>query len=134
MEIRVITWEQTIPLRQSVLWPNKQPEYCYGAGDSEGFHFGAFIDDALVCVASVYLTLNKARLRKFATDIRYQQQGIGSKMFIFIIESLKSRQVKTLWCDARESALDFYKRFGMQASSDRFYKEDVSFFKMEVEL
>lgn len=134
MEIRDITWEQTIPLRQSVLWPNKPPEYCYVDGDNEGLHFGAFIEDTLVCVASVYLTLDKGRLRKFATDIRYQHQGIGSNMLAFIIESLQSRQVKTLWCDARESALDFYKRFGMNASSERFYKDDVSFFKMEVAL
>ena len=132
MEIRVITWEETIPLRQSVLWPNKPQENCHV--DIDGLHFGAFIEEALVCVASVYLTSNKARLRKFATDTRYQHQGIGSKMLAHIIQSLKSRQVGHLWCDARESAIDFYKRFGMQTSGERFYKVDVPFFKMEVAL
>jgi len=134
MKIRVISWQQTIPLRQSVLWPSKSPEYCYIEGDDEGLHFGAFINEELVCVASVYLTLNKARLRKFATDANYQQQGIGSKMLTHIILSLKDRQVGYLWCDARESATNFYKRFGMSACSERFYKADVSYLKMEVAL
>jgi ribosomal protein S18 acetylase RimI-like enzyme len=134
MDIRIISWEQTIPLRQSVLWPSKSAEYCYVDGDIDGIHFGAFINDVLVCVASVYLKSNKARLRKFATDSNFQHQGIGSKMLAYIIQSLKNRQVAYLWCDARESALKFYKRFGMQSCSDRFYKEDVSYFKMEVAL
>ena len=134
MEIRFITWEETIPLRQSVLWPNKSHEHCHVDGDMDGLHFGAFIQEELVCVASVYLTLNKARLRKFATHRCYQHQGIGSKMLSHIIKSLKSRHVSHLWCDARESAIDFYKRFDMQTCSARFNKIDVPFFKMEVAL
>ena len=63
MEICAISWEQTIPLRHSVLWPNKPPEYCHIDGDIDGLHFGVFVDGLLVCVASVYVTLNKARLR-----------------------------------------------------------------------
>jgi ribosomal protein S18 acetylase RimI-like enzyme len=134
MEIRSIPWEQTIPLRQSVLWPSKSPEYCHVDGDIEGLHFGAYNNGILVCVASVYLTQNKAQLRKFATNPHYQHQGIGSKMLAFIIQSLKGLQVQYLWCDARESAIEFYKRFGMQTFSERFYKADVPFFKMEVVL
>ncbi|MBA6264603.1 MAG: GNAT family N-acetyltransferase [Colwellia sp.] len=134
MEIRAISWEQTIPLRQRVLWPSKSLKYCYVDGDIEGLHYGAFVRGVLVCVASVYFTVNKAQLRKFATDNHYQHQGIGSKMLAYIIQSLKDRQVEFLWCDAREAAVDFYKRFGLQISSDRFYKADVPFFKMEVAL
>jgi len=132
MEICTISWEQTIPLRHSVLWPSKPVEFCHVDGDTEGLHFGAFIDETLVCVASVYVTTNKARLRKFATDINYQNQGIGSKMLEAIIQSLKSSHVEFFWCDARESALNFYKRFGMSACSERFYKADIAYFKMEV--
>lgn len=134
MEIRSITWEQTIPLRHAVLWPNKPPEYCHLKDDEDGLHFGAFTDGILVSVASVYIHQNKARLRKFATDAKYQNQGIGSKMMVHIIKSIKGPHVAYFWCDARETALEFYKRFGMRESSERFYKADVSYFKMEVAL
>ena len=123
-----------MPLRHSVLWPNRSQEYCRVEGDPDGLHFGAFIDEVLVCVASVYLTSNQARLRKFATDIGYQKLGIGSKMLDFIIHSLKRRELEYFWCDARESALGFYQRFGMQIYSERFYKADIAYFKVKVSL
>jgi predicted GNAT family N-acyltransferase len=132
MEIRTITWEQTIPLRHCVLWPNKPVEYCHVDGDTDGLHFGAFINGVLICVASVYLNKNKARLRKFATDTGYQNQGIGSKMLKHIIMFLKNSSTEFFWCDARESALGFYERFDMLKCSKRFYKSDIPYFKMEV--
>lgn len=110
-EIKNISWEQTIPLRHGVLWQNKPSEYCHVHGDNDGLHFGAFINDDLVCVASVYLKSDKARLRKFATDARYQDQGIGSKMLNLIIQSPKNYHTKFFWCNAWESTLGFYKRF-----------------------
>lgn len=134
MQISAISWEQTIPLRQSVLWPNKPREFCYVEGDAEGKHFGAFIDGRLVCVASVYITSGKARLRKFATDTSYQNQGVGSKILEHIIQSLKCNQIGYFWCDARESALGFYQRFGMRPSGERFYKADVAYYKLDIAL
>ena len=134
LEIRKISWQQTIPLRHSVLWPSKPPEYCYVEGDQAAMHFGVFINNELVCVASVYITSDKARLRKFATNADYQSKGIGSKMLTFILQSLKSTEASIFWCDARESALSFYQRFGMQPYGERFYKADISYFKMKVTL
>jgi ribosomal protein S18 acetylase RimI-like enzyme len=134
MEICRISWEQTIPLRQSVLWPMKPPEYCHVEGDHDALHFGAFAKDELVCVASVYIKSGKARLRKFATKTDFQNQGIGSQMLTFILRTLKNTGVNFFWCDARESALSFYQRFGMQSYGERFYKADVSYFKMKVAL
>ena len=134
MEIRTISWEQTIPLRHAVLWPYKPQEYCHVDGDIHALHFGCFVNEMLVCVASVYVNQNMARLRKFATDNRFQNQGIGSKMLKHIIESLKSFEIEFFWCDARESALGFYDRFDMKKCSERFYKEDVPYFKMKTTL
>jgi predicted GNAT family N-acyltransferase len=134
MEIRNIQWEQTIPLRHSVLWPSKPAEYSHVEGDLDALHYGAFIDGELVCVASVYFQSNKARLRKFATKADFQNQGIGSKMLAFILCSLNSTETKVFWCDARESALSFYQRFDMHPFGDRFYKADVAYFKMKISL
>jgi GNAT superfamily N-acetyltransferase len=134
MKICTIQWEETIPLRHSVLWPGESKEYCQVNDDEHGLHFGTFIDDVIVCVASIYLTEDRARLRKFATDAAFQNQGIGTKMLGHIVQTLSRNHVKFLWCDARESALGLYKRFGMSQNSDRFYKGNVAYFKMEVAL
>ena len=134
MDIRTISWEQTIPLRHSVLWPSKPPEFCHIDGDTEGVHFGVFVNEVLICVASVYVQQNKARLRKFATNEHYQNQGVGSKLLEHMINYFKDSKIECFWCDARETALGFYKRFGMSKCGERFYKEDVPYFKMEVAL
>lgn len=134
MQIQTISWQQTISLRHSVLWPSKPLEFCHVEGDEDGVHFGVYVNEVLVCVASIYLSHNKARLRKFATDQNYQNQGIGSKLLGHMIDYCKESNVECFWCDARETALDFYKRFGLSECGERFYKADVAYFKMEVVL
>ncbi|UXI03034.1 GNAT family N-acetyltransferase [Photobacterium sp. TY1-4] len=134
MEIKPILWQQTISLRHQVLWPEKPPEFCHVEGDEDAAHFGAFIDGRLVCVASVFLSSHQARLRKFATEPDHQGQGIGSAMIAHILADLAERNVNHFWCDARESALGFYQRFGMQPEGERFYKGDIPYLKMTVDL
>lgn len=132
--IKEITWEETIPIRHKVLWPNKQPEFCHIEDDNNGWHFGYYIADELVSVASVYPKGNSARLRKFATLASSQGQGIGTKLLNHIVLALKSRGVTHFWCDARETATGFYERFGMVRQGSRFFKSQVPYFKMTVEL
>ncbi|GEA58889.1 GNAT family N-acetyltransferase [Vibrio comitans] len=134
MHIRLITPEETLPIRHSVLWPAKPIEFCQVKEDNSGIHFGAFENDSLVCVASVFITGTRARLRKFATLHEHQGNGIGTQVIEHIIEYLKRHGVTYFWCDARESAQDFYARFGMQKQGERFFKSDEPYFKMSVEL
>ncbi len=133
-EIKKISWQQTIPLRHKVLWPEKPPEHCYVEDDPQGIHFGAFYHGELVCVASIYLKEDQARLRKFATEPAFQRRGIGTLMLQYIIDELRRQAISYFWCDGRESALDFYKRFNMCSEGQRFYKADVPYFKMVLAL
>ena len=134
MEIRRIQWQETIALRHAVLWPNKDPKFCYVEGDESAWHFGAFLQEDMVSVASIYPECSSARLRKFATSPEYQKKGIGSKMIIHILSELRAKNIEQLWCDARESAMGFYERFGMKPDCDRFYKGDVPYFRMSVQI
>ncbi|KGJ87430.1 GNAT family N-acetyltransferase [Colwellia psychrerythraea] len=134
MDIRQIEWQQTIPVRHRVLWPEKPPEFCYVDGDEIGIHFGAFVNDVLVCVASIYIEDKNARLRKYATELNFQGQGIGSAVLNKVITYLTTHEINVFWCDARESALSFYQRFGMVRQGERFYKSDVPYYKMSMSL
>ncbi|WP_461537054.1 GNAT family N-acetyltransferase [Spongorhabdus nitratireducens] len=134
MEICRIQWQETIPLRHAVLWPEKAPEFCHVEGDKDAWHFGAFHAGRLVSVASVYPDGDSARLRKFATATGLQGQGIGTRMVEHILSELKRNGFSRFWCDARESAMGFYQRFGMKPYGERFYKSDVPYFKMSVPL
>lgn len=132
MIIKEITWQQAIPVRHSVLWPEKAAEFCYVKGDEEGIHFGAYIDNKLISVASVYLTQGSARLRKFAVYEKFQAQGVGTALLKYILFSIKNKGMTLFWCDARETAIGFYERFGMQMEGEVFYKSDVPYYKMSI--
>lgn len=134
MDIRQITWQQAIPIRQRVLWPEKPSEFCYVDGDDTAIHFGAFVSGILVCVASIYIEGNTARLRKYATELTFQGQGIGSAVLNEVITYLTAHKITNFWCDARASALSFYQRFGMVRQSERFYKSEVPYYKMAMAL
>lgn len=134
IEIREIEWQETIALRHEVLWPNKKPEFCHVEGDEDAWHFGAFLSGTLVAVASVYPNDESARLRKFATATEHQGKGIGRTVISYILTVLQNEGVTHFWCDARESALGFYERFGMKPLGERFFKGEVPYFKMSVQL
>jgi len=113
-----------------VLWPDKDPEFCHVPGDEGALHFGVFIESMLVCVASVYPSKKNARLRKFATLKEFQGRGIGTKLLNYIFESLNENRNIKFWCDARESAVEFYERFGMSKEGGKFYKYNIPYYKM----
>ncbi|EPJ42996.1 MAG: hypothetical protein OFPI_45010 [Osedax symbiont Rs2] len=132
MQIVTINWQQALPIRHQVLWPDKDEEFCRVSGDDSARHFGVFIDKILVCVASIYADGNSVRLRKFATLAAYQGQGIGSAMLQHILAQLRSGEFKVFYCDAREAATAIYEKIGMQRQGQRFYKERVAFYKMSM--
>jgi len=134
LKIIALHWKDTLPIRHKVLWPNKEPEFCIVEGDTDALHFGVSLHNEIICVASLYLDVRSARLRKFATLSKFQGRGIGSYMLNFLVEELKKHDVNYLWFDARESAIGFYKRLGFHSLGELFYKNDVSYYKMYANL
>ncbi|MBD2702400.1 GNAT family N-acetyltransferase [Spirosoma sp. BT702] len=139
IDIRPIPFEQTYQLRHKVLWPDKPFDYVKVENDSEGYHFGAFQNDELVAVISLFVGLDDknseqqtpktARFRKFAARPDRQRQGIGTLLLNHVIAEAKRLGATTLWCDARLDAADFYRRFDMEAVSDIFYKGPIPYAK-----
>lgn len=141
MEIRELNWQQALPIRHKVLWPDKEPLFCKVEGDEEAQHYGVYIDNKLVCVASIYIesctgksALKSARLRKFATLVEFQGKGIGTNLIKHIIDELKKSAVQLFWCDARKSALSFYRKFAMQSAGQEFIKSGVVYQIMQLQL
>jgi predicted GNAT family N-acyltransferase len=132
MDIRTIKWHEALPIRHEVLWPDKPLLFCKVDGDESAKHYGVYVNDKLVSVASIYIEYPIARLRKFATLVGYQGCGIGSKLIKHIMKELEKVGVESFWCDARKTAIGFYNRFGMKVQGVEFYKSGVLYVKMEV--
>jgi ribosomal protein S18 acetylase RimI-like enzyme len=134
LDVINLSWQETLPIRHVVLWPNETPEFCKVKGDDEALHFGVIINEKIVCVASIYINANSARLRKFATLNQYQGKGVGSFLLKHLITKLKARDINHLWFDARESAIGFYTRLGFTVTGELFYKQKISYYKMSANL
>ncbi|UOQ72379.1 GNAT family N-acetyltransferase [Hymenobacter cellulosilyticus] len=134
LEIRRITPAQTYPLRHAVLWPDKPLDYVKVENDAAGQHFGAFVQEELVSVISLFVTGPDARFRKFATAPEWQKQGIGSRLLQCIMEEARQQGAQELWCDARQDAAAFYQRFGMVGQGPVFYKGDIPYLRMSLQL
>lgn len=132
--IQPIAYEQTYPLRHSVLWPDKPLDYVKVDNDSDGYHFGAFVDKQLVAVISLFVDGSTARFRKFATDPAFQHRGIGTMLLTHVINESCRLGAASLWCDARLDAADFYRRFAMQTVSEVFYKGPIPYAKFSLTL
>ncbi|WP_438464911.1 GNAT family N-acetyltransferase [Marinomonas sp. PE14-40] len=138
MIIQAITWQECLPIRQQVLWPHRPEIFCQIEEDKDAKHYGVFIDNQLVSVASLYFkTINgicRVRLRKFATITSYQRKGIGRKLLSHIIQDLASSGVDYFWCDARKDNQNFYLNLGFKVIGQSFYKFDIEYHKFEIKL
>jgi len=134
IHIQAIDAEQTYPLRHSVLWPDKPLDYVKVEDDAAGYHFGAFDDKELIAVISLFITGQESRFRKFATHPDYQRKGVGSLLLNQVIAEARRLGAAVLWCDARLDAADFYRRFGMEAVSEVFYKGPIPYAKFSLTL
>lgn len=137
--IKKITAMDTHQLRHKVLRPNQPIEACSYPNDGEPttFHFGAFLGDRLVGIASVYqevLTQQDYRdilgfrLRGMAVAPELQSTGIGGGLLEASIKeaTLMSQENKAVfWANARTSAIGFYERFNMRATGDEFEVENI---------
>ncbi|MCL4136075.1 UNVERIFIED_CONTAM: hypothetical protein GTU68_001410, partial [Idotea baltica] len=85
----------------------------------DSFHLGAHSNDKLIGIASCFQELfsdlpmaNCYRLRGMAIDTAFQNQSIGSQLIDYTFNLLNIRQSPILWCNARESAMGYYKKLG----------------------
>lgn len=123
IEIKRISADETLWIRQQVLWPSKPLDYVRIENDDEGIHYGLFEDNQLVTVISVFVNDNEAQFRKFATLATYRGKGYGSRIFEFMLKELELQDINRIWCNARLEANAFYKRYGFTVAEGKNFTE-----------
>jgi predicted GNAT family N-acyltransferase len=130
IEVRPITAEDTIEIRWAILRPGFPRDSAIFAGDdSPGTqHLGVFLDDRLVGVASLYdaplpdetVSFHPQQLRGMATLPEVRGSGCGRALLEGCHESTRRSGSALLWCNARRTAVDFYRRHGWEVCSEEF--------------
>src|SRR5215468_9084643 len=129
IEVRAISTEDTIPLRLAVLRPGRPRDSALFPGDNAPGtrHYGAFRDGRLLSIASLYRaelpekpSQEAYQLRGMATDETARNQGLGRALVYACIEYARSQRVPVLWCNARTTAVDFYRRLEFETIGPEF--------------
>lgn len=149
--IKPITTADTLPLRSSVLWPGAL-EHVHVPGDDLAYHFGAFPEGKSEPISIISVFLNDipdgvpsdsaatvappsgttARFRKFATAPEFQSRGIGSRLLSYAFEFAETQmKAKDIWCSARTSSLEWYRKRGLLPIGDKWMKGGHEYVKMK---
>jgi len=129
-DIRPIAAADTYALRHQVLWPDKSLEYVKIDDDAAGYHFGAFRNEELLSVISLFIDGDEARFRKFATHPNFQGHGLGTALLQHVFSEARRLGARHIWCDARQDSAGFYARFGLRPEGEIFYKGPIPYVRM----
>lgn len=134
-----ISAAQTFPLRSQVLRNRDSGIPCPfdGDNDSTTHHFACFRENEIVAIASFYLRksdlLGNARmvqLRGMAVHPEFAGKGYGRELMNYAFSFFKDKGIDLIWCNARESAFEFYRKLGFKSIGDNFEIPDIGVHKV----
>ena len=133
IEIHRVTAEIVRPLRHQVLRPHQTLAECVWAGDSvpSSAHFAALYKNQVIGVASISIDPrpndppNSWRLRGMATEADQRRIGIGTRVLDACIAHARAEGGAMLWCNARTSAVEFYRKQGFETVGGEFEVQGV---------
>lgn len=121
--IEQIRHELTWRLRQKVLYPTQQLYEMELEGDEDAMHFGAFSNNELVAIVSLFKNGDDFQFRQFAVAASVQKMGIGSTLLNYITDFAINEGGERLWCNAWVTAIPFYIKYGFEHTG-QFYSKN----------
>lgn len=119
-------------LRHRILRPGQPPQTAefFGDHDLTTLHFAATVKGNAVSCLSLYAAAWRGsdawQLRGMATDTACQRQGIGRRLLAHAVTEAATIEPRwPLWCQARVSAVGFYRTSGWTVESEVFEIEGI---------
>ncbi|MEL0457473.1 GNAT family N-acetyltransferase [Flavobacteriaceae bacterium SZ-1-7] len=96
------------------------------------FHLGIFSKEKLLGVCSFFKANNanipessQYQLRGMAVLNEFQGKGLGHHILNFGEQIIKKKNTKIVWCNAREVAVNFYRKNGYRITGEPFIIETI---------
>jgi GNAT superfamily N-acetyltransferase len=131
LSIEQIRPELTWRLRRDILYPGQMMHEMEMEEDNHGYHFGAFEDNALIAVVSLFQKGSDFQFRKFAVIEAKQGTGVGRQLLQYITNFAVNEGATHIWCNARLSAIGFYLKAGYLQTGELFSKNGFDYEIME---
>ena len=149
--VKKISAQETRSIRHEVLRPNQPETACVYPADEavSTAHFGTYVDDQLIGVASIYQQNESGdvdhiswRIRGMAVREPFQGYGYGAELLRACLVYAEKSGGARVWCNARLNVMPFYSRHGFATIGGEFelpgigphYRMVLQFSKEEPEL
>lgn len=122
--------EQAFAIRRQVfcIEQNVSEEIEMDEFDDIAIHILAYIDDKPVGTARWRYTKEGAKMERFAVLKEARGKGVGEALVKYTLDKLKDYD--SVYLNAQESVINFYKIFGFVLAGNRFYEADIPHRKM----
>lgn len=101
--------------------------------DEEAIHFLAFKNEKAIGCARAFVIENFMQLGRMAVLKEYRGEGIGSALIKKAIATAKLNQLSAIYISAQCHAIDFYKKFGFEVTSDIYLDLEIQHRDMKLE-
>ncbi len=93
--------------------------------DKEAIHFLAFKDERAIGCARALVIEYCMQLGRIAVLKEYRGEGIGSALIEKAMTTAKLNQLSAIYISAQCHAIDFYKKFGFEVTSDIYLDAEI---------
>ena len=101
------------------------PELEWDGMDEKAIHFLVFNDKAAIGCARAIVIKDHMQLGRMAVLKEYRGQGIGSALIEKAMTTAKLNQLSAIYISAQCHAIDFYKKFGFEVTSDIYLDAEI---------
>ena len=93
--------------------------------DKEAIHFLAFKDEKAIGCARALVIEYCMQLGRIAVLKEYRGEGIGSALIEKAMTTAKLNQLSAIYISAQCHAIDFFKKFGFEVTSDIYLDAEI---------
>ena len=131
LKIEIVKWidglSQLKNIREKVFIQEQKvtPQLEWDGMDEKAIHFLVFNDKAAIGCARAIVIKDHMQLGRMAVLKEYRGQGIGSALIEKAMTTAKLNQLSAIYISAQCHAINFYKKFGFEVTSDIYLNAEI---------
>ena len=131
LKIEIVKWidglSQLKNIREKVFIQEQKvtPQLEWDDMDEKAIHFLVFNDKAAIGCARAIVIKDHMQLGRMAVLKEYRGQGIGGALIEKAVTTAKLNQLSAIYISAQCHAIDFYKKFGFEVTSDIYLDAEI---------
>jgi predicted GNAT family N-acyltransferase len=129
-------WTKAVNLREKILRAPLGSKFTAKELEEEENHvqIAGFLENELVATAVLVPEGERMKMQRVVVSEILRNQNIGSNMMAFCEKFAKERNFVTIYCHARDTAVNFYTKNQYQKEGDYFNEDGIPHLKMRKEL